>query len=47
LLQVLADQSQEGFGFLELLVGEFLRLEFFLLPESCDSIWVISSLRVT
>ena len=27
--QILASQSQEGFGFLKLLVGEFWRLEFF------------------
>src|SRR5439155_10285898 len=46
-LQIPASQSQEGFGFLELLVGQFLRLEFFLRPESCDSKRVISSLSVT
>ena len=40
-LQVLADQSQESFGFLELLVDDFLRLEFFLLPEFSDSSRVI------
>lgn len=36
--QILPSQSQEGFSFLELLVGEFLGLEFFLLPESWNSI---------
>lgn len=46
-LQILASQPQEGFGFLELFVGEFLGLKFFLLPESGDSRRVISSLRVT
>jgi hypothetical protein len=37
-LQILADQSQEGFGFLEPFAGDFLWLEFFLLPESGDRI---------
>ena len=45
--QVLASQPQEGFGFLELLVGDFRWLEFFLLSESCDSKRVMASLRVT
>jgi hypothetical protein len=32
--QILAGEPQEGFGFLELLVGDLCRLEFFLRSES-------------
>lgn len=47
-LEILAGQPQEGFGFLELFVGEFLRLEsFFLRTAAGASRRVISSLRVT
>jgi hypothetical protein len=43
----LGDQIQEGDGFLEALLGELLRLEFFLQSAPADSWRVISSLRVT
>jgi hypothetical protein len=47
-LEVLAGQPQESFGFLELFVGELLRLEAFFWGSAAGaSRRVISSLRVT
>jgi hypothetical protein len=43
----LADQVQEGGRFLELLVGDFLRLEFFFLSWGWSCKQVIWSLNVT
>jgi hypothetical protein len=36
-LEVLSAQPEEGLGFLELFVGEFFGLKFFLMSASCDS----------
>jgi hypothetical protein len=46
-LEILARQPQEGLGFLELFVRDFLRLEFFFLSVPCPSSRVSSSLSVT
>lgn len=40
-LQILANNPQEGLGFLELSVEDLLSLEFFLLSEASDSRRVI------
>ena len=47
LFPLLANQSQERFGFVKLLVGEFRALKFFFEPGAALSNWVSCSLRLT